>query len=86
MSVSSTVLQDLENLIHPIKTAVETAVADVKAKAVAEETAISTDVKNAVANVVAAAKADAPEIEAAIKKGASDALAALEAALAAHGL
>jgi len=65
------VLQDIENLLHPIRDAVVKAVTAAEARAKADEAAIAAEVKAAAATAVQDGK---------------DVLAAIEAALAAHGL
>jgi hypothetical protein len=67
----TSIIQDIENLLHPIHDAVIKAVTEVEAKAKADASAVAAEVRAAAA--------------AAVRDG-QDVLAAIEAALAAHGL
>lgn len=79
------IAQDLENFFHPIRTAVEKAVADAEADADAKFKTVANDVKLAANAAAAALKDDAPAIEAALQKGAAAVIQSVLGTLAAHG-
>ena len=80
------VMQDIENLIHPIKEAVGKALAAAEADFNSEKTAIAAEIRAAASGAVQAAIAAAPALEADAVAAIKAVADAVEAALAARGL
>jgi hypothetical protein len=85
-SIIQTVEQDISNVVHHTRVAVQNAISAATATFETEKAVIAADIKKAAGDALSTLEADEPAVLAALKDGAKAVEEAVIAALAAHGL